>query len=108
MRKKIAFYYEKYIDMWNLGCILPNLANICLDKSTDAKFHPFTDGDRDLLTIFREHFVDVPSIIITWKGIDDETFFFETQQKCANLLFGAMLANYIPLLDVSTRADRVF
>ena len=25
-----------------------SLANICLHKSTDAKFYPFTEGDKDL------------------------------------------------------------
>ena len=42
MRKKIVFYHDKDIDVLKLGCTLPNLANICLHKSTDAKFYPFT------------------------------------------------------------------
>ena len=37
MRKMVAFYHDKDIDMFELGCILPNLANICLQKSNDAK-----------------------------------------------------------------------
>ena len=49
MQKMIAFYRHKDIDMLKLGCTLPNLANICLHKSTDAKFYPFTEGDKDLL-----------------------------------------------------------
>ena len=49
MQKMIAFYHDKDIDMFKLGCSLPNLANICLHKSTDAKFYPFTEGDEDLL-----------------------------------------------------------
>ena len=49
MQKMIAFYHDKDIDMLMLGCTLPNLANICLHKSTDAKFYPFTEGDKDLL-----------------------------------------------------------
>ena len=47
MRKMIAFYHDKDIDMLKLGCFLPNLANICLHKSTDVKFYPFTEGDKD-------------------------------------------------------------
>ena len=35
--------------MLKLGCTLPNLANICLHISTDAKIYPFTEGDKDLL-----------------------------------------------------------
>ena len=49
MQKMIAFSHDKFIDMLKLGCTLPNLANICLHKSTDSKFYPFTEGDKDLL-----------------------------------------------------------
>ena len=49
MPKMFAFYYDKNIDMLKLDCTLPNLAKICLKKSTDAKFYPFTEGDKDLL-----------------------------------------------------------
>ena len=45
----IAFDHDKDIDRFKLGCRLPNLANICLHKPTDAKFYPFTEGDKDLL-----------------------------------------------------------
>ena len=34
--------------MLKLGCTLPNLANICVHKPTDAKFYTFTDGDENL------------------------------------------------------------
>ena len=34
--------------MLKLGCTLPNLTNLCLHKTTDAKFYPFTEGDKDL------------------------------------------------------------
>ena len=40
MQKMIVFYHDKNIDMLKLGCTLPNLANICLHKSTDAEFYP--------------------------------------------------------------------
>ena len=43
MQKMIAFYHDKDIDMLKLGCTLPNLANLCLHKSTDAKLYPFTE-----------------------------------------------------------------
>ena len=41
MQKMLAFYHKKGIDMLKLGCTVPNLANICLHKSTSAKFYPF-------------------------------------------------------------------
>ena len=50
VQKMIASYHDKDIDMLKLGCTLPNLATICLHKSTDAifLFYPFTEGDKDL------------------------------------------------------------
>ena len=48
----IDFYHDKDIDMLKLGCTLPNLANICLHKSTNAKFYPFTEGEKDLLAFY--------------------------------------------------------
>ena len=74
MQKKIAFYHDKGIDMLKLGCSLPNLANICLHKSTDAIFYPLTLGDKDLLEKIREDVVDGPSIVHTRKAVVDENF----------------------------------
>ena len=54
MPKMIAFYHDKDIDMLKLGCLIPNLANTCLHKSTDAKFYPFTDGDKDFWKKFEK------------------------------------------------------
>ena len=48
MQKEIAFYHDKDFDLLELGCILRNLANICLHKSTDAELYPFTEGDKKL------------------------------------------------------------
>ena len=48
MQKKIAFHHHKDIDILKFGCTLPNLANICLHKSTDANFYPFTEGVKKL------------------------------------------------------------
>ena len=57
MQRMIAFYHDKDIDMLKLGCTLPNLANICLHKSTDGKFYTFSERDKDLLEKLREHVV---------------------------------------------------
>ena len=48
-RKMIAFYHDKYIHLLKLGCTLPNIADICQHKSTDAKFCPITEVDKDQL-----------------------------------------------------------
>ena len=47
MQKMIEFYHNKGNDMLKLGCKLSNLAVICLHKSTDSKFRPFTESDKD-------------------------------------------------------------
>ena len=60
--------------MLNLGCILPNLANICLHKSTNLKFYPFTESDKDLLEKICEDIHGGPSIVFTRKVVVDETF----------------------------------
>ena len=41
MQKMMEFYHNKGIDMLKLGCTLPNLANICLHRSTNSKFLSF-------------------------------------------------------------------
>ena len=74
MQKKIAFYHDKDMDMLKLGCTLPKPANICLHKSTDTKFYPFTEEDKNLLQKVREDVVGGPSIVFTRKAVVDETF----------------------------------
>ena len=95
MPKMIAFYHDKYIDMLKLGCTLPNLANICLHKSTEAKFYTFTEGDNDLLEKIREDVVGGPSIVFTRKQLLIKLF-CEGLQTYANRLMRLMPANYTP------------
>ena len=70
MQKKIEFYHNKGIDILNLGYTQPNLANICLHKSTDSKFYPFTESDKDLLEKIGVMVGD-PSIVFTGKAVAD-------------------------------------
>ena len=109
MQKMIDFYHDKDINMLKLGCNLPNLANICLHKSTDANFYPFTEGDKELLEKFEKMLLVVHLSFLHGKQLLMK-FLFENQQTYANLLLGLTLANYTPtrLLDVSTHADRSF
>ena len=74
MQKMIEFYRDKGIDMLKLDCTLPNLANICLHKSTDYKFYPFFSRDSDLLEKIREDMTGGPSIVFTRKAVANETF----------------------------------
>ena len=72
--------------MLKLGCTLPNLAYICLHKSTDAKFYSFTEGDKDLLEKIREDVVSCPSIVFTRKAIVDETFIRKSTNICKSIV----------------------
>ena len=82
----IAFYHDNDIDMVKLGCTLPNLANICLHKSTDAKFYPFMEGDRDLLEKIRKDVVGGPSIVFRRKAVVDETFLRKSTNLCKSIV----------------------
>ena len=95
MQKVIAFYHGKNIDMLKLGCTLPNLANICLHKSSDAKFYPFMEGDKDLLDKIWEDVVGGPSIVLHAKQLLMKLL-SGSLQLYASLLLGLTLANYIP------------
>ena len=95
MQKMIAFYHDKDIDMLKLGCTLPNLANVSLHKSTDAKFYPFTEGDKDLLKKFEKtslvahlSFLHAKQLLIKLLS--------ESLQTYANLLLELMPVNYTP------------
>ena len=95
MQKLIAFRHDKHIDMIKLGFTLPNLANICLHISTEAKFYPFTEKDKNLLAKDPKDVVGDPSIVFTRKAVVFEAF-FGSLQTYANLLLGLTLADYIP------------
>ena len=103
MQKKIAFYHDKDVDMLRLGCTLPNLANICLHKSTDTKFYSFTEGDKDLSEKIREDVVGGPSIVFTSKAVD-ETFIRKSTNKCKSIV--GIDASQLKPYSVSTHADR--
>ena len=85
-KEKIASYHDKDTDMLKLGCTLPNLANICLHKSTDAKLYPFTEGDEDLLEKNREDYVGGPSIIFTCKAVVGDTFIRKSANICKSIV----------------------
>ena len=86
MQKMIDFYHDKGIDMLKLGCTLPNLANICLHKSTDYKFYPFFSSDSDLLEKIREDMTGGPSIVFTRKAVANETFIRKSKNLCKSIV----------------------
>ena len=86
MQKMVAFYHKKGTEMLNLGCKLPNLANICLHKSTSAKFYRFTETDKDLLQKIQKDMVGGPSIVVTRKTVVDGTFIRNSGKICKSIV----------------------
>ena len=86
MQILIEFYHNKGIDMLTLGCTLPNLANFCLDKSTDSLLYPYTESNKDLLEKMREDMVGGPSIVFTRKAVVDETFIGKSSNLCESIV----------------------
>ena len=86
MQKMLAFYHKKGIDMLKFGCTLPNLTNVCLHKSTSAKFDPFTETDEDLFQKIREDMVGGPSIVFTRKAVVDETLIRKSENICKSIV----------------------
>ena len=86
MQKMVQFYHQKEIDMLKLGCTLPNLANIFLQKSTNEKIYPFCESDRDLCEKSREDMTGGPSIVFTRKAVVDETFIRDSSNVCKSIV----------------------
>ena len=105
MEKAIAFHHDKDNDMLKLVGTLPNLAKICLDKSTDAKIYPFTERDKNLFKKIREDVVGGPSVVFTRKAIVEE-FFCPKVYKHMQIYCWDRCQPNIPLLDVPTYAQR--
>ena len=95
VQKMIAFYHDKDVDILKLGCTLPNLASFSLHKSTDAKFYPFTEGDKDLLEKFEKTSLVAHLSFLHAKQLLMKLL-SESLQTYANLLLELMPANYTP------------
>ena len=72
--------------MLKLGCTLPNLANIRLHSSTNVKFHPFPEGDKDLLEKIKEDMVGGPNIVFTRKAVVGQTRIRSTSNSCKSIV----------------------
>ena len=102
IQKMIAFYHDKNIDVLKLGCNLPNLANICLHKSTDKN----SIHSRKGIKAFRKKFEKMLLVVHLSFSHGRQLLMkllFESLQTFANLLLGLMPANYIPIRCVNPR-----
>ena len=104
MQNKDCLLPRQNIDILKLGCTLPNVANICLHKSTDAKFYPFKEGDENVLEKVREDVVGIPSIVFTRKAVFAETFIRKSTKICKSIagIDGSQLYTYLMCQPMTT------
>ena len=106
MQKLMEFYHNLGIDMLKLGCTFPNLANICLHKSTNKKFFlPFVESDKDLHDKIREDITGGPSIVFTRKAVVDQTFIRNSENLCKSIVVfdASQLYPFSVCQEMSTR-----
>ena len=72
--------------MLKLDCTLPILANICLKNSTNVKFYPFPEGDKDLFEKIGEDMVGGPSIVFTRKAVVGQTRIRSSSNTCKSIV----------------------
>ena len=87
----MKFYHDKGFDMLKLGCTLPNITNICLHKSTNHKFYPFFERDKNLCEQIREHRTGGPSIVFTRKAVFDQTYITQPDSRRKLTVFMLMV-----------------
>ena len=105
VQKMVQSHHQKEIIMLKRGCTLPNLANTCLYKSTNEKFYPFCENDRDLCEKTREDKTGRPSIVFTRKTVVDETFIRYSSNFCKSIvgIDASQLYPYSMCQDMPTR-----
>ena len=99
MPKIMEFHHNKGIDMLKIKCTLPSLANNCLQKSTNIKFCPFAEVDRELHNKKAGMWTFVPLLSLlekrVFKHIIEHTI--EAKRKFAIQLLVEIPANSTPL-----------
>ena len=84
--KLVRFNHNNFIGLLKLVCTLSNMANICLHISTRAKFYPFTQCDKNLLSNVREDMVGGPSMMFTGKTFVYETHIRKSRNVCKSVV----------------------
>ena len=95
MQKLIASHHDKHTDTLKLDSTRPSLANICLHKSTDAKFYTSTDEEKQLQEKNENSLLVVHLSFLHTKQLVLELL-SESLQTYANLSLGLMKAKYTP------------
>ena len=86
MQKMMEFYHNKGIDMLKLGRTLPDLANICLHRSSIHKLFPFVEADKDLHDKILENMTAGSSNVFTRKTVVEQTFIRNSENLCNSIV----------------------
>ena len=68
------------------GCILSNLTNICLQKSTDSKIHLLTETNIDLLEKTKKDMVGGTFIVFALKLLMYEVLIQKSTSLCKSIV----------------------
>ena len=82
LQEMVEFTHNKGHEMLERGYAIPNVAKKCLHSSTGAKFFPFTDRDKKMLSKTCEDMVGAPSKAFTSKAVVDETDIRKSTSVC--------------------------
>ena len=94
---QLNYFSEK--NLLTLRCTLPNLKNVCLNKSTKYKFYPFFESDKDKCEKVQENLTGCISLVFTQKAVVDETVIKNSSNRCKS-------KPALPKLNVSIDANR--
>ena len=72
--------------MLELGYTLPNLANICLNKSTDSNFYTSTEPVKICLRRYEKIWLVDHSVVFARKAVVDETFIRKSSNLCKSIV----------------------
>ena len=84
-QESVAFYHNEGSDLLKPGWTLPNLANICLHKSTFAQCFLFSDSDKNFLEKVHENMVGGPSTWFTRKAVLDDVLIRKSSNVCKSI-----------------------
>ena len=85
-QKMFEFYLNKGFYTLNLEVHYLNMANMSLHRATSAKFHPFTETNKDLLPKVRAVIVGRSSIVFTRKTVVDNTHICKSTNVCKSFV----------------------
>ena len=86
LQKMVKFHHNKGTDMIKLRCTIPNIANICLNKSFSAKFCPFRESDKELPEKIHKDRADGLAVFFACKIKVDETLIRRSSNNCRSIV----------------------